>query len=91
MPETLGKGDQEGSFMAVKRKQNPNLRLGTDPRKGDQTVRGTCELPHNNGKKNVILFVCTSDDTKKIALENGADMVIDKDVIEDVEPVSQYR
>lgn len=55
-----------------------------DPRKGDQTVRGTCEFPHNNGKKSVILFVCTNEDNKAVALANGADLVINNDILEQV-------
>lgn len=65
-----------------------SLRLGIDPRKGDQTVRGTCEFPHNNGKKNIILFVCTEEESKKVALENGADLVINKDIIEEVNSIN---
>lgn len=60
------------------------FRLGVDPRKGDQTVRGTCELPHNNGKKTTILFVCTSEANKQAARENGADMVVDSDILENI-------
>lgn len=59
-------------------------RFGVDPKKGDQTVRGTCELPHNNGKKSTILFVCTNENNKQVALENGADMVVDADILENV-------
>ena len=47
-------------------------------------MRGTCLFPHNNGKKNIILFICTSEENKKIALENGADLAIDKDILENV-------
>lgn len=47
-------------------------------------MRGTCELPHNNGKKSVILFVCTSEANKQVAKENGADLVIDADILENV-------
>jgi large subunit ribosomal protein L1 len=59
-------------------------RLGIDPRKGDQTVRGTCELPNSNGKKQTILFVCTNEEIKQKALKAGADMVITKEILEDV-------
>ena len=34
--------------------------------------------------KNIILFVCTNEENKKIALENGADLIIDKDILEDI-------
>ena len=61
--------------------------MGIDPRKGDQTVRGTCEFPHNNGKKTTILFVCTNEANKAVALANGADLVINNDILEQVDPV----
>lgn len=60
------------------------FRLGTDPRKTDQNVRGICELPHNNGKIINIMFACTNEENRRLALENGADMVLDGEAIENV-------
>lgn len=50
------------------------VRLGVDPRKADQMVRGVVVLPHGTGKKVRILVLCTSDKEKE-AQEAGADHV----------------
>ncbi len=50
------------------------IRLGVDPRKADQMVRGTVVLPHGTGKKIKILVLCTHDKEKE-AQEAGADYV----------------
>ncbi len=51
-----------------------HIRLGVDPKKADQTVRGTVTLPHGTGKTKRVLVLCTPDkaaDAKKA----GADFV----------------
>ncbi|MHA7877804.1 MAG: 50S ribosomal protein L1 [Bacteroidota bacterium] len=50
------------------------IRLGVDPRKADQMVRGTALLPHGTGKALKILVLCTPDKEKE-AQEAGADYV----------------
>ena len=50
------------------------LRLGVDPRKADQMVRGTVILPHGTGKEIKILVLCTPDKEQE-AREAGADYV----------------
>lgn len=50
------------------------IRLGVDPRKADQMVRGTVILPHGTGKNRKILVLCTADKEKE-AQEAGADYV----------------
>jgi len=50
------------------------IRLGVDPRKSDQMVRGTVILPHGTGKERKILVLCTPDKEKE-AQEAGADYV----------------
>lgn len=60
-----------------------HLRLGIDPQKGEQTVRGSVVLPHGSGKtKKVAAFV--TPDKEKEAKEAGADMVGGKDLIEKI-------
>jgi len=51
-----------------------SIRLGVDPRKSDQMVRGTVALPHGTGKTLRVLVLCTPDKEKE-ALEAGADFV----------------
>ena len=50
------------------------IRLGVDPRKADQMVRGIAILPHGTGKEVKILVLCTPDKEQE-ALEAGADYV----------------
>lgn len=50
------------------------VRLGVDPRKSDQMVRGTVVLPHGTGKELKILVICTPDKEKE-AKEAGADYI----------------
>ncbi len=49
-----------------------SLRLGVDPRKADQLVRGTVSLPHGTGKTVRVLVVAKAPKDKE-ALEAGAD------------------
>ena len=38
-----------------------HIRLGVDPRKADQAIRGTTVLPHGTGKTKRVLVLCTPD------------------------------
>src|SRR5210317_2546112 len=60
-----------------------NVRLGVDPRKANQMVRGTVTLPHGTGKEVRVLVLCTPDkeDEAKAA---GADHVGLDDYIEKI-------
>lgn len=51
-----------------------SVRLGVDPRKANQMVRGTVTLPHGVGKKVTVLALVTPDKEAE-ALEAGADYV----------------
>ncbi|MCB9195600.1 MAG: 50S ribosomal protein L1 [Flavobacteriales bacterium] len=50
------------------------VRLGVDPRKANQMVRGTVSLPHGTGKDVKVLVLCTPDKEAE-AKEAGADFV----------------
>lgn len=49
-----------------------HIRLGVDPRKADQAIRGTVTLPNGTGKTKKVLVFCTPDKEKE-ALDAGAD------------------
>lgn len=51
-----------------------HIRLGVDPRKSDQSIRGTVSLPHGTGKSKTVLVLCTPDKEEE-AKEAGADFV----------------
>ena len=60
------------------------IRLGVDPRKADQMVRGTVSLPHGTGKSVRVLVLCKSPKDKEAA-DAGADMVGLEEYIEKIE------
>lgn len=54
-----------------------HIRLGIDPEKGDQVVRGTVTLPHGHGKlRKIIAFV--TPEKEQEAKEAGADIIGDE-------------
>ena len=72
----------EEASKLVKEISNPNfdasvdidVRLGVDPRKPNQMVRGIVTLPHGTGKTKKVLVLCTADKEEE-AKNAGADYV----------------
>src|SRR6185312_15880475 len=60
------------------------MRLGVDPRKADQMVRGTVNLPHGTGKTARVLAFATGDRAEE-ARAAGADIVGSDELIAEVE------
>ena len=60
------------------------IRLGVDPKKADQMVRGTVSLPHGTGKQIRVLGLCKPPKDKE-AKEAGADFVGLEDYIKKIE------
>ncbi len=61
-----------------------DVRLGVDPRKANQMVRGVVTLPHGTGKEIKVLVLCTPEKEEE-AKEAGADYVGLDDYIEKIE------
>lgn len=60
------------------------IRLGVDPKKADQAIRGTVVLPHGTGKPVKVLVLCKPPKDKE-ALEAGADYVGLEEYIKKIE------
>jgi large subunit ribosomal protein L1 len=60
-----------------------HIRLGVDPKKSDQNVRGTVVLPHGTGRKVRVIAFAKGDKAKE-ALAAGADVVGEADLIDRV-------
>ena len=61
-----------------------NLRLGVDPRKQDQMVRGTVNLPNGTGKTARVLVFAQGDRAEQ-ARQAGADYVGSDDLVERIQ------
>ncbi|MVA75569.1 50S ribosomal protein L1 [Auraticoccus sp. F435] len=59
------------------------MRLGVDPRKADQMVRGTVNLPHGTGKTARVLVFATGE-RAEAAIAAGADEVGSDDLVEKI-------
>ncbi|MDH4158705.1 MAG: 50S ribosomal protein L1 [Actinomycetota bacterium] len=74
---------KETSTMKVPATVEVSMRLGVDPRKADQMVRGTVNLPHGTGKTAKVLVFATGEKADE-ARAAGADLVGSDDLIEKV-------
>jgi large subunit ribosomal protein L1 len=60
------------------------IRLGVDPKKADQAIRGTVALPHGTGKSVRVLVLCKAPKDKE-AVEAGADFAGLEEYIKKIE------
>jgi len=61
-----------------------SFRLGVDPKKSDQMVRGTITLPHGTGKSRKVAVFCKGE-AAKVASSQGADFVGTEDLIRKIQ------
>src|SRR5687768_86131 len=84
---SLGEGAgvvKEITFTKFDASVDIDVRLGVDPRKADQIVRGIVTLPHGTGKEVKVLVLCTPDKEQE-AKDAGADYVGLDDYIAKIE------
>ncbi len=75
---------KETSFAKFDESVDLAVKLGVDPKKSDQIVRGTVTLPHGTGKK-VRVLVFARGEKEKEALDAGADYVGAEDLVEKIQ------
>jgi large subunit ribosomal protein L1 len=61
-----------------------HLRMGLDPRKADQQIRSTVQLPHGTGKE-VRVLVFAEGEGARAAQESGADFVGSDDLVQKIQ------
>jgi large subunit ribosomal protein L1 len=82
-PLTAIKFAKQGSKKKFDETVDVVMRLGVDPRKADQMVRGTVNLPHGTGKTARVLVFATAEKADA-ARDAGADVVGGDELIEKV-------
>jgi large subunit ribosomal protein L1 len=82
--EDAAKVLKEISFAKFDASVDLDIRLGVDPKKSDQMVRGVVSLPHGIGKVVRVLVLCTPDKVQD-AKDSGADHVGLDDYIQKIE------
>ncbi len=75
---------KEASYVNFDATVEAHLRLGVDPRKADQQVRGTVSLPRGTGKTVRVLVIADSEG-QRIAQEAGADFVGLDDLVKKIQ------
>jgi len=60
------------------------IKLGVDPRHGDQMVRGNTTLPHGTGKSRKVAVITQGEKVQE-ALDAGADRVGGEDLVKDIQ------
>jgi large subunit ribosomal protein L1 len=61
-----------------------HVRLGIDPKKSEQSVRGTVTMPHGIGKKKKVAVFVSAAEKEKEAKDAGADLVGGEDLINEI-------
>ncbi|GIL22522.1 MAG: 50S ribosomal protein L1 [Bacteroidota bacterium] len=82
--EDAAKVVKEITFTKFDASVDVDIRLGVDPKKSDQMVRGVVTLPHGLGKTVRVLVLCTPDKAQE-AKDAGAEHVGLDDYIQKVE------
>lgn len=93
--QTVGNGEPKAPRQAlelVKKAANAGfdetvdvaIKLGVDPRHGDQMVRGNTTLPHGTGKVRKVAVI-TKGDAVAVAQEAGADVVGGEELVKEIQ------
>lgn len=68
-----------------------HVRLGIDPKKSDQQVRGTVSLPHGTGKTKKVCAIVSNAEAEKEAKDAGADIVGGTELIDEMAKTGKYN
>lgn len=68
-----------------------HIRLGIDPKKSDQQVRGTVTLPHGIGKTKKVAAFVSNAEAEKEAKAAGAEIVGGEDLIAEIAKTGKYE
>lgn len=68
-----------------------HVRLGIDPKKSDQMVRGNVSLPHGTGKTKKVAAIVGNDADAKEAKDAGADLVGGQEMIDEIAKTGKYE
>ncbi len=68
-----------------------HVRLGIDPKKSDQQVRGTVSLPHGTGKTKKVCAIVSNEAAMKEAKDAGADIVGGQEIIDEMAKTGKYE
>ncbi|OUW97056.1 MAG: 50S ribosomal protein L1 [Pelagibacteraceae bacterium TMED237] len=74
---------KEKSYVKFNETIDVSINLGIDSNKTDQNIKGITNLPKGTGKK-IILAVITGENKQSEARENGADLVGEKEIVENI-------
>ncbi len=66
-----------------------HIRLGVDPKKSDQQIRGTVSLPHGSGKTKKLIAFVTGDNVQK-AKDAGADLIGDEETLAEIAKTGKF-
>ena len=75
---------KKGAFTNFNATIEAHLRMGLDPRKADQQIRSTVQLPHGTGRE-VRVVVFAEGEGQQIAQDAGADFVGSDDLVQKIQ------
>lgn len=73
------------SYVSFDENMHLYIRLGTDPKRSEFNVRGSCYLPYGNGKSVKVGFVPGNDEEKNKATEAKVDIIVEQKELDNIQ------